>query len=256
MRKRSPHIRRRRGESGQALVEAALTLPLTVFLILGTLQLFLMQQARIMAEYAAFRAVRAGSVNHGDCVAMTHAAIGALLPTFERVSTPGELGAAFGQHQNNTFGATMAGSRALGNVPIVWLFRESPLASEIPGGVEDREFDTSWDPMRLEVRLVFWFPLRIPFADWVITRMLLAHYGMLPYTSANPLLLTQGQSEWPGPFTTDNMANYEEATVVSQYQSWASGGYYLFPIMATHSMRMMTPAKAEYFAVQNCPPTP
>ena len=33
-------------------MESALTLPLTVFLMLGTLQLFLMLQGRIMAEYA------------------------------------------------------------------------------------------------------------------------------------------------------------------------------------------------------------
>ena len=43
-------------------MEAALTLPLVVFLILGTLQLFMMLQGRIMAEYAVFKAVRAGSV--------------------------------------------------------------------------------------------------------------------------------------------------------------------------------------------------
>ena len=35
-----------RAESGQAAVESALTLPLAVFLILGSLQLFLMLQAR------------------------------------------------------------------------------------------------------------------------------------------------------------------------------------------------------------------
>ncbi|HLM44600.1 MAG TPA: TadE family protein, partial [Myxococcaceae bacterium] len=73
MRHRRPATRR--AERGQAAVESALTLPLTVFLMLGTLQLFLMLQGRIMAEYAAFRAVRAGSVRHGDCQAMTHAAI-------------------------------------------------------------------------------------------------------------------------------------------------------------------------------------
>src|SRR5688572_11906480 len=38
-----------RGDAGQAAVEAALTLPLAVFLVLGTLQLFLMLQARLMA---------------------------------------------------------------------------------------------------------------------------------------------------------------------------------------------------------------
>jgi hypothetical protein len=69
------------GERGQAAVEAALTLPLTIFLILGSLQLFMMLQGRIMSEYAAFEAVRAGSRYHGDCKPMTHAVLAALLPS-------------------------------------------------------------------------------------------------------------------------------------------------------------------------------
>ncbi len=67
---RGPH----RKESGQALVESALTLPLVVFLAFGTIQLSGMLQARALAQYAAFIAVRTGSVNYGDCEAMTHAA--------------------------------------------------------------------------------------------------------------------------------------------------------------------------------------
>src|SRR4051794_8341560 len=97
-------VRRRR--QGQALVEAVLTLPLTVFLILGSIQLFLMQQARLMAEYAAMRAVRAGSVNFGDCRSMTHAAIGAVLPTFARTNTPSDLARAFARRANNDYGGT------------------------------------------------------------------------------------------------------------------------------------------------------
>ena len=42
-------------------METALTLPLTLFLMLGTLQLFLMLQARVLTEYAVFRAVRVGT---------------------------------------------------------------------------------------------------------------------------------------------------------------------------------------------------
>ena len=62
-------------------------MPLTIFLILGTLQLFMMLQGRIMAEYAAFAAVRAGSRQHGDCKPMVHAALAGLTV---RAYTPGD----------------------------------------------------------------------------------------------------------------------------------------------------------------------
>ena len=52
----------RRRESGQAAVETALTMPLLIFLVLGTTQLFRLLQARILAQVAAYRAVRAGSL--------------------------------------------------------------------------------------------------------------------------------------------------------------------------------------------------
>src|SRR3954471_22493208 len=54
------------GESGQAMVEAAFVLPLTVVLILCTIQLTQLQQARVLVEYAAFNAARAGIVQNGN----------------------------------------------------------------------------------------------------------------------------------------------------------------------------------------------
>ena len=68
---------------GQAAVETALVMPLLVFLLLGTLQLFLVLQARVLAEYAVFRATRSGSVGYGSCTRMRQAALLALLPSYE-----------------------------------------------------------------------------------------------------------------------------------------------------------------------------
>jgi hypothetical protein len=68
------------GEDGQALVEAALVLPTTLFAILATVQLTQLQQARILAESAAFAAARAGIVMNGDPARMLDAATLALLP--------------------------------------------------------------------------------------------------------------------------------------------------------------------------------
>ena len=71
-------------ESGQAAVESALVLPLMVLLGLGLIQLTLMQQARLMTEYAAFCAARAGIVWNGHHERMHDAARVALLPTLGR----------------------------------------------------------------------------------------------------------------------------------------------------------------------------
>ncbi len=82
-------------ESGQAVVEAAIILPAMIFLLLCTIQLTQLQQARIMAEYAAFTAARAGIVmnaNNGNSNGvsdgpMRKAAVLAILPTFGRTDS-------------------------------------------------------------------------------------------------------------------------------------------------------------------------
>ncbi len=73
-------------ESGQAAVEAALIVPMVVFLLLGIIQVTMMQQARLLTEYAAYRAVRAGIVNSGSCKLMHDSALIALLPTLGPVN--------------------------------------------------------------------------------------------------------------------------------------------------------------------------
>ncbi|MBM7117883.1 TadE/TadG family type IV pilus assembly protein [Archangium primigenium] len=236
-------------QSGQAAVEAALTLPLTIFLILGTLQFFLLLQARTLTEYAAFRAVRTGSVKHGDCQAMTHAAIAALLPTFARTDTPEALGRAFGRHNDNQH----HGSGHTG--PIVWLTRERPLRQDIRND-EEESFDdparytSVRDVMRLESRLIFWFPMRIPFANWVLNRMFLARWGLRNYTAHNPLLLTE-TAHW-----NERSGARFDAAIAQELVSRSRRREYVFPLQASYSMRMMTPARRTLFRTQNCEPTP
>lgn len=245
----------RKSRPGQALVEAALTLPLTTFLILGSIQLFMMQQARLMADYAAMRATRAGSVNFGDCRSMTHAAIGAVLPTFARTDDPTALAASFRARANNDYGGTTGtnGSRFSGAV--VWIFREKPLLATVDPKEEFDLFQQSADEQRLEVRLVFWYPLRIPFADWVMTRIFLAHYGLQSYLASNPLSETQ-RANWPTGFQTSNLSTYAHPAVAAEFVSRASRGEYVYPIQSTYSMRMMTPPKPAFWQTQDCYPAP
>jgi len=85
-------VRKARQEEGQAMVESAIVIPLMVFLILGIIQLVMMQHAKIMTEYAAFNAARAGVVWNADRIIMENAAIISLMPTYERLFEQSDLG--------------------------------------------------------------------------------------------------------------------------------------------------------------------
>src|SRR6478672_10248576 len=85
-----------RADSGQAAVETALILPLMVFLVLGIIQLTSLQHAKLMTEYAAFQAARAGIVWNGSNERMHDAAFFALLPTLGATGTTAELSSTYG----------------------------------------------------------------------------------------------------------------------------------------------------------------
>lgn len=79
--------RARKRESGQAAVETAIIMPLFVFLVLGLLQLALLHQARLLAKYAAYKAVRVGSIHNAKMESMKRAAMAVMLPMMGRQTT-------------------------------------------------------------------------------------------------------------------------------------------------------------------------
>ncbi|MBN1208833.1 MAG: pilus assembly protein [Myxococcaceae bacterium] len=88
-----------RRESGQAAVEAALIMPLMVFMTLGIIQLTMIQHAKLMTEYAAYQAARAGVVWNGNNERMHDAAIVALLPTLGQTDTIDKLATTWALHK-------------------------------------------------------------------------------------------------------------------------------------------------------------
>lgn len=82
-----------RQRAGQAAVETAIVLPLHIFLLLAIIQWGLIAQARAMAKYAAYRAVRVGAMQHADKKKMIDAAVLALLPVISESSSSGIRGA-------------------------------------------------------------------------------------------------------------------------------------------------------------------
>ena len=220
----------KRADGGQAVLEAALTLPLFVFLMLGTMQLFLLLQARVLAEYASFRAVRVGSTNHARCGPMMDAAVLALLPSFRTYLKGGDPavelaqewrrhGLVGGYRYDNDYMAGSGVKKTLSR-SIVLMERRSTKALG-----NEQEFDQPGPPQRLEVRLVFWYPMRIPFANWVFSKMVLG------YSAMNPLMPTKKANWQAGGVNGD-------ASVISDR---AGEGEYILPVIAEDVMRMMSP---------------
>lgn len=252
--------RRRRSQSGQAAVETALTMPLAVFMILGALQMFMMLQARLMTEYAAYRAVRAGSLSQGSCRRMVQAALVTVLPTFARTDSPARLAAAFDAHSNNRYNPSQDGGR---NGPIIWIYRDAPTAAQIaaspPNRADDELFD---DPdqtqiMRLRARLIFWYPMRIPFANWIISKTARAAFGIQAYVGENPLMPAQTAYDWaqaapPSGISSEVITEFGSRDAIATSAGASSTGAYVFPIQATYAMRMMTPPRLAEFSPQDC----
>lgn len=164
-----------RNESAQAMVETAIVCPMVIFFMLGVIQLGMMQQARLMLEYAAFNAARAGSVWNMSQWHMHRAAELSLVPTRPRF--PGI--ALTGRIENVGHLMTAYGETAAANIiPMFSLNADKRLINvdiinpklEHFGANEELDFD---DPSlrketQLTIRLTYFYKLVIPFANWVI----------------------------------------------------------------------------------------
>lgn len=184
-------------ESGQAVVEAAIVLPLFIAAILGILQLALLQQARLLTEYAAFQAARAGVVWQGDPRKMKDAAIFSLAPTACPTKVPAVGALCAGRKTDSEWArqaAAIAALQALSQAdelifPGVHVHILNPWwpahgdLFKVGLGQDELDFDTlpanglssnadeaarvrSANILTLQVQ--YWFELKIPFVDRMI----------------------------------------------------------------------------------------
>jgi hypothetical protein len=160
-----------RGEGGQAMVEAALVLPSFVLLLLGAVQLAQLQQARILADSAAFAAARAGIVMNGDPGKMREAATLALLPAFAPADSLGALGKGLLRFQAEEALLKPFGLQRL-QIEI-----HNPVAADFARfgrHLDGKELD--FDDVRpgateatlLSLRLRYLFELEVPFANRIV----------------------------------------------------------------------------------------
>ncbi|MCP3139160.1 TadE/TadG family type IV pilus assembly protein [Pyxidicoccus xibeiensis] len=231
-------------ESGQAAVEAALILPLFVFLILGILQLGLMHQARLMTKYAAYKAVRAGSLHNANKNKMERAALAVLLPLISQGSSGAEhiktVNSATDFQTKWMWPGVVANRMMDTGIPYAEVTICGPLSSELPSGPEV-DFDdpsiTSSDNWRdsqrtkLRVQLTFNYRMPIPFANMVIFNITRARD--VPTVLMMGTVKAAERGKVAG-------RRFGVGTSDALYTAAAASRTYVMPIRATYTMRMQS----------------
>ena len=187
-----------------------------------------------------------------------------------QAGSPGQrLAQAFQNWSNDDYGGTGGNPfRNWTGDAIVWLARDHPNFGGQGALPVDNWQDSQiyWDvpknptspPIHIELKLVYWAPLQIPFADWVFSRAALASLGLMSYTAGNPLMETQNANWTAGaPIWAVTGA---QAALAPELMTRVAAGHYAFPIVVTYSMRMMSPVKLgdypPFGGTQNCLTTP
>ncbi|WPB82262.1 TadE/TadG family type IV pilus assembly protein [Archangium violaceum] len=251
----NPHSNR---ESGQVAVESAIVLPLFVFLILGILQLGLMHQARLLTKYAAYKAVRAGSLNSASTEKMERAAVAVLLPLISQDRGGGEyiksIGSASDFAAKWNWPGVKNNKMPDANLKFAKVTICGPTKDEVGGGGnKEMDFDDpanstggfdEWERgqrTKLRIQVTFNYRMPIPFANWVI------------HASARnkevPEVLRLGKKNSGGLKSLENGGASGGGS--DPYASAASRGLYIFPIRATYTMRM----QSNFFLSRNALPT-
>lgn len=237
-----------RREKGQAAVETALTMPMMLFTLLGILQLTLAYHARILAEYAAFKVARAGSVYRVDCKRMVPAGLMALLPSMS-YSDHGakaclDVKTNFCEDANNDMGALLKSSadhvldnlnRTTFDSPILWISWK--LDPPLSGPDFDKQLTGGEKPTLLHVRLRYFFTYRIPFANWIMVRSWLATqtgFDWAQSDGSDPTMMVKKAKHPPVNKTVDQEL-LDQVLINMQ-----THGVYTAPIVSTWSMRLMS----------------
>lgn len=211
-------------------------MPFTVFMILGILQLSLTQQARLLTQYAAFRAARAGSLRRADCVSMVNAAVMGILPSYGRTDSAKALEATWttnaATHGNPSQNLTnISGSGA----NLKHIVRVSYLVEGINGGpsgaYQATDFDDPGKGLRLSTQVIYNYEMRIPFANWMISEM---WTGGNYFKSSFDVLS-------PSKKSAANVKPLDQSRIdQSTDNAGSKNGRYFLPIPASGSMRMMS----------------
>lgn len=224
-----------RADSGQAALETALILPLHLFTLLGAIQMSMAYQARLVTEYAAYKTARAASLYRLDCPHITNAALMALVPTVSAHFPPGMVTNAQSRYVALAQAVLAAGNRPPNNPPgagtplTVVDFRVTDFRPEF-----DEQLDPGERPMKVHVRLAYFYEYRVPFANWIISRFWLqTENGVQLAQGIDPLMAVHNQRSEP-------LTPFLDPTLTGIAQNAIASRYFTVPIVATFSLRMMS----------------
>jgi hypothetical protein len=220
-------------------VEAAIVMPLHVFLMLGLIQLFLMFQAHLMTKYASYRAVRAGAMKNALTSEMEKAALVALMPMVaERFSSmdvvkptmsPAAASAKWARLKDNEMleddkvkhvevmicGPVRRDMSSVRNGEVDF---DDPRLASAPVGSESTPNWRAAQMTKLRIQLTFNYRMPIPFANWVFYRI------------ARGMTVAQMLRMGPGGLTV----------VDDPYSLLASKRVYVMPLRRNYTMRMQS----------------
>ncbi len=175
-----------RNGRGQVAVEGALAVPVVLMLGLGIVQLGLVQQARLLAQYAAFAAARAGVVWGAREARMHDAALLVLMPLLGRAGSWDAVATAWpAAHREGRVRVDVLGPEvADGTVPGPPDF---DLPDSYPEGTGPRN-ESDQEALRaatlLTVRVRYLHELVVPLAGWVVFTCWLASHPDDPEVEA------------------------------------------------------------------------
>lgn len=164
----------RRSETGAALAETAITIMTFLIIILGLIQISLVINAKLLVNYAAYCAARAGIVHNGEQARMENAAALALSPLFTGSPSFAGVAQGYGRAQLELI---------KGNLPFMGMRVEilSPGPERFREDYKKRFFpelqrygETPKDPKFLDdnllvVRVIYFYPLRIPVINTLLS---------------------------------------------------------------------------------------
>lgn len=234
-------------------METAIVMPLFLFILLGLIQLGLLHQARLLTKYAAYKAVRAGSLNRGDLQVMRNAAVAVMMPVLSQnspiargngrtqnqyavynVSTPGRYRRAYNEvissRNNVAFGHRMV------DVTIC-----TPLRGNSNQDFDDPQVNPNdwrgFDNTKLAIQVTTYAVLYIPYANafiWWAARGQ-EGAGSAARVRAMRMLRMKGKPQADrGRYSPNN------SWTLPELDREAQAGNYVMPVRASYTLRMQS----------------